>query len=188
MCHSTPLLVQLKGKRVLMRVDFNVPLKDGKVADATRVAATIPTIKFALDHGAKSVILLSHCGRPDGRVQPKYSLKPVVPVLEEHLRKHQLNNKVSFVEDCVGPQAEQAANNAKDGEVLLLENLRFHIEEEGKGEDANGNKVKADAQKVEQFRAGLTKYVLLSFLLKLPCVVKTSSRRLSELNKNIIIM
>ncbi|KAL8431434.1 hypothetical protein ACSSS7_005263 [Eimeria intestinalis] len=148
---------QLKGKRVLMRVDFNVPLKEGKVADATRVAATIPTIKYALEHGAKSVILLSHCGRPDGRVQPKYSLKPVVSVLEEHLRKHNLNNKVTFVEDCVGSQAEQAAANAKDGEVVLMENLRFHVEEEGKGEDENGNKIKADAKQVEQFRAGLTK-------------------------------
>lgn len=148
---------QLKGKRVLMRVDFNVPLKDGKVSDATRVVATIPTIKFALDHGAKAVILLSHCGRPDGRVQPKYSLNPVVSVLEEQLKKHQLNSKVSFVEDCVGPKAEQAAANAKDGEVLLMENLRFHLEEEGKGEDGNGNKVKADAKQVEEFRAGLTK-------------------------------
>ncbi|XP_026191662.1 phosphoglycerate kinase [Cyclospora cayetanensis] len=148
---------QLSGKRVLMRVDFNVPLKEGKVADATRVAATIPTIKFALNHDAKAVILLSHCGRPDGRVQPKYSLKPVVPVLEDYLRKHGLNNKVSFVEDCVGAQAEQAAANAKDGEVLLLENLRFHVEEEGKGEDEGGNKVKADAGRVDEFRAGLTK-------------------------------
>lgn len=148
---------QLKGKRVLMRVDFNVPLKDGKVADATRVAATIPTIKFAIDHGAKAIILLSHCGRPDGRVQPKYSLKPVVPVLEEHLKKHNLNNKVSFVDDCVGQQAEQAAANAKDGEIILMENLRFHVEEEGKGEDDKGNKIKADAKQVEAFRAGLTK-------------------------------
>ncbi|OEH80596.1 phosphoglycerate kinase [Cyclospora cayetanensis] len=162
LCH-TPVLQKpvtkagLSGKRVLMRVDFNVPLKEGKVADATRVAATIPTIKFALNHDAKAVILLSHCGRPDGRVQPKYSLKPVVPVLEDYLRKHGLNNKVSFVEDCVGAQAEQAAANAKDGEVLLLENLRFHVEEEGKGEDEGGNKVKADAGRVDEFRAGLTK-------------------------------
>lgn len=140
-----------------MRVDFNVPLKDGKVADATRVAATISTIKFAIDHGAKAIILLSHCGRPDGRVQPKYSLKPVVPVLEEHLKKHNLNNKVSFVDDCVGQQAEQAAANAKDGEIILMENLRFHVEEEGKGEDDKGNKIKADAKQVEAFRASLTK-------------------------------
>lgn len=148
---------QLKGKRVLMRVDFNVPLKDGKVADATRVSATIPTIKFALDHGASAVILLSHCGRPDGRVQPKYSLKPVVAALEEQLKKNQINKTVTFVEDCVGPQAEQAAANAKDGAILLMENLRFHVEEEGKGEDANGNKIKADPAQVQAFRDGLTK-------------------------------
>lgn len=147
---------KLKGKRVLMRVDFNVPLKDGKVTDATRVAATIPTIKYALDHGAKNLVLLSHCGRPDGRVQPKYSLKPVAAVLEEHLRKNGLDNRVIFVEDCVGPVAKNAVAGAKDGDILLMENLRFHVEEEGKGEDENGNKVKAGAKEVEAFRQDLT--------------------------------
>lgn len=150
---------QLKDKRVLMRVDFNVPLKDGKVADATRVIATVPTIKYALEKGAKAVILLSHCGRPDGRVQPQYSLKPVVPVLKSELAKVGIVKDVTFVEDCVGAAAETAASSAKNGEILLMENLRFHVEEEGKGVDAENNKIKADAKKVEEFRASLTKCV-----------------------------
>ena len=157
--------IQLNGKRVLMRVDFNVPLKDGRVSDSTRVVATIPTIKYALDHGAKAVILISHCGRPDGRRQEKYSLKPVVPVLEQELKKAGIDKQVQFVNDCVGEEAEQASAQASNGHIILLENLRFHIEEEGKGEDENGNKVKADPKKVEAFRASLTKYVLILFII-----------------------
>ncbi|KAK3939002.1 hypothetical protein QBC46DRAFT_388866 [Diplogelasinospora grovesii] len=145
--------VDLKGKRVLIRVDFNVPLdSDKKVTNPQRIVGAIPTIKYAIDQGAKAVILMSHLGRPNGRVNPKYSLKPVVPELEKLLGK-----SVTFAPDCVGPEVEEIVSKTENGGVVLLENLRFHIEEEGKGEDENGNKVKADKAKVEEFRKGLTK-------------------------------
>lgn len=135
-----------------MQVDFNVPLdSDKKVTNNQRIVGAVPTIKYAIDHGAKAVILMSHLGRPNGQRNEKYSLKPVVPELEKLLGK-----KVTFAEDCVGSEVEQVVNAAKDGEVILLENLRFHAEEEGSSKDADGNKVKADKADVEQFRKGLT--------------------------------
>ena len=94
---------------------------------------------------------MSHLGRPDGKPNPKYSLKPVVPELEKLLGK-----SVTFTDDCVGKQVEETVNSAKDGQVILLENLRFHAEEEGSSKDAEGKKVKADKAKVEEFRKGLT--------------------------------
>ena len=146
--------VDLNDKRVLIRVDFNVPLdKDKKVTNPQRIAGAIPTIKYALDHGAKVVVLMSHLGRPDGQANPKYSLKPVVPELEKLLG----GKKVTMAPDCVGPEVEKLVADAAKGDVILLENLRFHIEEEGKGVDADGNKVKADKAKVDEFRKGLTK-------------------------------
>jgi len=145
--------VELTGKRVLMRVDFNVvSAVTGEVEDENRIVGAVPTIKLALEKGAKKVILISHCGRPDGQVVPKFSLKPVIAPLEKHLGK-----SVVFVPETVGPNVEKAINDAADGSVLLLENLRFHIEEEGKGVDASGKKVTADAEKVKEFRASLTK-------------------------------
>ncbi|KAK3307199.1 phosphoglycerate kinase [Chaetomium strumarium] len=145
--------VDLKGKRVLIRVDFNVPLDaDKKVTNPQRIVGAVPTIKYAIDNGAKAVVLMSHLGRPDGKANPKYSLKPVVPELEKLLGK-----SVTFAPDCVGPEVEEIVNKADNGQVVLLENLRFHIEEEGKGTDAEGNKIKADKAKVEEFRKGLTK-------------------------------
>jgi phosphoglycerate kinase len=123
------------------------------VTNSQRIAGAVPTIKYAIDHGAKAVILMSHLGRPDGQANPKYSLKPVVPELEKLLG----GKKVEFAPDCVGPEVEAIVDKAKDGEVVLLENLRFHVEEEGKGVDKDGNKVKADKAKVEEFRQGLTK-------------------------------
>jgi phosphoglycerate kinase len=144
--------VDLKGKRVLIRVDFNVPLDaDKKVTNNQRIAGAIPTIKYAVDHGAKAVVLMSHLGRPDGKANPKYSLKPVVPELEKLLGK-----SVTFAPDCVGPEVEEIVNKADGGEVILLENLRFHIEEEGSAKDKDGNKTKADKADVEKFRKGLT--------------------------------
>jgi phosphoglycerate kinase len=122
-----------------------------KVTNPQRIIGALPTIKYAIDHGAKAVILMSHLGRPDGKKNPKYSLKPVVPELEKLL-----GGKVVFTDDCVGPEVEETVNKATGGEVILLENLRFHIEEEGSAKDADGKKVKADKADVEKFRKGLT--------------------------------
>jgi phosphoglycerate kinase len=113
-----------KNKKVLVRVDFNVPIKDGIVGDDTRIRAAIPTINYLLEKGAK-IILCSHLGRPKGGPDPKLSLKPVA----EHLAKL-LGKPVAFANDCIGPLAEAAVKLLKPGEVLLLENTRFHPEEE----------------------------------------------------------
>jgi phosphoglycerate kinase len=135
-----------------LQVDFNVPLdSDKKVTNNQRIVGAIPTIKYAVEHGAKAVILMSHLGRPDGKPNPKYSLKPVVPELEKLLGRD-----VTFTNDCVGGEVEEVVNNATGGQVILLENLRFHAEEEGSSKDAEGKKVKADKGAVEQFRKGLT--------------------------------
>lgn len=111
--------VDVNNKKVLVRVDFNVPIKDGKVGDDTRIRAALPTIQYLLDHGA-AVILCSHLGRPKGEVMPEYSLRPVSEYLAELMGR-----PVKFAESCVGPVAERAAAELKPGEVLLLENTRF---------------------------------------------------------------
>jgi len=146
--------VDVKDKRVLIRVDFNVPLDketNTKITNNQRIVGALPTIKYAIDNGAKAVILMSHLGRPDGKVNSKYSLKPVAAELEKLL-----STKVTFVEDCVGPEVEKVVNGTTGGRVVLLENLRFHIEEEGSSKDKDGNKTKADKDDVEKFRKGLT--------------------------------
>ena len=127
---------QVSGKRVLVRVDLNVPMKNGKVTDATRIERAAPTLKELAEKGAK-VIVLSHFGRPDGKRVPDMSLKPLVEPLAQALGK-----PVAFAEDCVGDQAETAVRDLKPGEVLLLENLRFHKEEE-KNDAAFVNKLAA---------------------------------------------
>ena len=116
--------IDAKGKKVLVRVDFNVPTKDGVVGDDTRIKAALPTIQYLFEQGA-AVILCSHLGRPKGGPEEKYSMKPVA----EHLAKL-LSKKVAFASDCIGPVAVDAAKVLKPGEVLLLENTRFHAEEE----------------------------------------------------------
>ena len=145
--------LDLSGKRLFIRVDFNVPQdkQTGEITNTQRIAAAIPTIQYALDHGA-SVVLASHLGRPNGERVGKYTLKPVAQKLQELLGK-----PVNFLEDCVGPAVEAACAALKPGEVILLENVRFHIEEEGKAKDAEGNTLKADPAKVAAFRASLSK-------------------------------
>jgi phosphoglycerate kinase len=142
--------LDLKGKRVIMRVDFNVPIKDGKVDNDKRVRASLPSIQYVLAKGG-SLVLMSHLGRPDGKRVDKFSLKPVAAKLQELLGK-----PVTFLSDCVGPDVEKACAALKPGDVVLLENLRFHIEEEGKIKNANGTSVKADPAAVKAFRASLT--------------------------------
>ncbi|KAF8892679.1 phosphoglycerate kinase [Infundibulicybe gibba] len=143
--------IELKGKRVLIRVDFNVPQQDGKITNPARIVAALPTIKYALDNGA-SVILMSHLGRPDGKVVEKYSLKPIASELEK-----QLGKQVKFLSDCVGDEVEKAVKSAPLGSVTLLENLRFHIEEEGSVKNKDGTKTKADPTKITEFREALTR-------------------------------
>ncbi len=145
--------LNLSNKRVLMRVDFNVPQKSstGEITNPARIAAALPSIKHILDAGG-SLVLMSHLGRPDGQRVEKYSLKPIATKLEELL-----GQPVKFVNDCVGPEVEAAAAALQPGEVLLLENLRFHIEEEGKVKNEDGTTTKAEPEAVAAFRASLTK-------------------------------
>ncbi|MCL2844776.1 MAG: phosphoglycerate kinase [Chitinivibrionia bacterium] len=144
--------LDLVGKRALIRVDFNVPVKNGVVESDKRIKAALPTIKYALDKGA-SVILMSHLGRPNGQVNAKYTLAPVAKRLEELLGK-----PVKFVNDCVGAEAEAATAVAKAGDVILLENLRFHIEEEGKVKNDDGTKTEATKDQIAAFCASLSKH------------------------------
>ena len=116
--------LELTGKRVFMRVDFNVPLSGSKITDDTRIGAALPSIGYVLEKGGR-LILASHLGRPKAKPEPKYSLKPAASRLSELLGK-----AVEFAPDCVGPEVEKMVSSLQDGGVLLLENLRFHAEEE----------------------------------------------------------
>uniref|UniRef100_A0A8C9GA03 Phosphoglycerate kinase n=1 Tax=Piliocolobus tephrosceles TaxID=591936 RepID=A0A8C9GA03_9PRIM len=139
-------------KKVLVRVDFNVPIENGIIKDNNRITATLPTINHLKKEGAGKIILISHCGRPDGVKNLKYTLKPVAEKLKELLKED-----VLFLDDCVGDNIIKEINNAKNNSVILLENLRFHLEEEGKGVDEKGNKVKASKEDIEKFQNELTK-------------------------------
>jgi phosphoglycerate kinase len=124
--------INVAGQRVLVRVDFNVPLDENRnITDDTRIRASLPTIQYLLENGA-AVILMSHLGRPKGGPNPKYSLEPVAARLQELLGN---DVPVRFAQDCIGPEVREAAMNLQSGEVLLLENLRFHPEEEANDSD-----------------------------------------------------
>ena len=134
--------IDVRHKKVLVRVDFNVPIKDGLVGDDTRIRAALPTLDYLVTHGA-SLILCSHLGRPKGEVKPEFSLRPVAQYLSQILKK-----PVAFAEDSVGPVAEQAAARLKPGEILLLENTRFH-----------GGETKNDPEMAKQLAALAQVYV-----------------------------
>ncbi len=166
--------VDLRNKRVFIRADFNVPIdENGNITDDTRIRSTLPTINYALDAGAK-VILASHLGRPKGKPSPKFSLAPVATRLNRLL-----NKDVRFAKDCIGPDVEHAVQGMRPGDVLLLENLRFHAEEEKNDEtfaralaaftDVYVNDAFGTAHRAHASTSGIAKHVKLAvagFLMK----------------------
>ncbi|KAK1443595.1 phosphoglycerate kinase [Babesia gibsoni] len=138
---------ELPGSRILLRVDYNVPIKEGEIKDSTRIQATVETIEFLLANGVHSIVIMSHLGRPDGQRVPKYSLRPVAEKLSIVLG----NKKIDFLDDCVGPDVEAVCKAASERSIILLENLRFHREEE-----AILGKDESETERITEFRASLT--------------------------------
>jgi phosphoglycerate kinase len=147
--------IDVTGKRVFIRVDFNVPQDKAdptKITNTQRIDAALPTVRHCLSKGCKSVVLASHLGRPDGNVVEKFSLAPVAKILEE-----KLSVPVIFCKDCSGPEVEATCADPSTGSVILLENLRFHVEEEGKGVAPDGSKTKAEPEATKTFRESIQK-------------------------------
>jgi len=145
--------VQVTGKKVFVRCDFNVPLDKATncITNPQRIVEALPTIQHVLENNPQCVILASHLGRPNGKASAKLSLKPVSEALKDLLERD-----VLFVEDCVGAKVEEVINNAPAGSVILLENLRFHAEEEGSSVGDDGKKIKCSSDDVVAFKEGLT--------------------------------
>jgi phosphoglycerate kinase len=145
---------QLSGKRVVIRVDFNVPFgKDGKISNNQRISGSIPTIEDVFKKGANNVVLLSHLGRPDGQPSLKFTLRPVAERLQQLI-----NRPVIFVPESIGAEVDAVVKAPAPGSVILLENVRFHVEEEGSGVDADGKKIKATPEAIEAFSKALSSY------------------------------
>ena len=155
--------VNVDGKKVFLRVDFNVPIIDGKVSDNERIIAALPTIHYLMLHHAK-IIIASHLGRPKGERNPKYSLKPVVETLSELL-----NKPVIFAEDCLSPETQKTVNNLADGDIMLLENIRYYPGEEANDDsfaralaslaDIYVNDAFGTAHRAHASTAGIAKYL-----------------------------
>ena len=148
--------LEISGHRVLVRVDFNVPQDKNDpsiITNTQRIDGALPTIQYCLDQGAKSVVLASHLGRPDGNAVEKFSLAPVAKCLEGKLGK-----PVTFLKASSGPEVEAACADPASGSVILLENVRFNIEEEGKGVDKDGNKIKVHGVDVFTFEGDRIKH------------------------------
>jgi len=146
--------IDFTGKRVLMRVDFNVPQdkKTGEITNTQRIVGAMPTINLVLEKGAKSVVLMSHLGRPNGNKNVKFTLKPVADKLGELM-----NKPVTFLSDCVGEEVETECADPETGSIFVLENMRYYAEEEGKGVNAEGEKFKPSEEDVTKFRDSLSK-------------------------------
>ncbi|KAI8450714.1 phosphoglycerate kinase, partial [Phakopsora pachyrhizi] len=145
---------EIKDKSFLVRVDFNVPQDKttGEITNNARISASLRTINHLIDNGARSIVLVSHLGRPNGSIDLRYTLRPVSTELEKLLGK-----PVTFIDQCVGPKVEDHLSKAEKGQIFLLENLRFHIEEEGsKKDDQTNQKIKAKPEDIEKFRDGLS--------------------------------
>lgn len=144
--------LELQDQRVLIRVDFNVPFdKEDQISNPQRIEAALPTIRHVLDQNARSIVLMSHLGRPNGVKNMKFTLRPVAEYLQSQLPN------VTFLNDCVGSEVEQQCANPAPGSIMLLENLRFHAEEEGKGIDKDGLKFTPTSEAITAFRASLSR-------------------------------